>query len=256
MHRKLLPLVFGVLALHLAALWLLQASGSPPITTLTLPTPILIDLVVPVAPVPPVPPVPPSVPRALKTVQKPPAPAKPTPSKQPRNPAPTPAPDHALPPPAAAIAATAATVAVVQSSPASAEQTDAAPVVDATSGTVPGTVSTTAPAAAPGDQALAAAVPAAPRLELPSSTAAYLQNPKPAYPILSRRLGEQGKVVLRVLIGVDGVAHEVEITQSSGFNRLDRAALATVRQWRYVPGRRGGVPQAMWFDVPVSFVLE
>jgi protein TonB len=93
-------------------------------------------------------------------------------------------------------------------------------------------------------------------VELPSSDAAYLNNPRPSYPALSRRLGEQGKVVVRVLIGVDGKAQQAEIRSSSGYDRLDQAALATVRSWRYVPGTRGGVPEAMWFNVPINFVLE
>ena len=102
-----------------------------------------------------------------------------------------------------------------------------------------------------------AAAPAAPaRVELPSSDAAYLNNPRPSYPALSRRLGEQGKVVVRVLIGVDGKAQQAEIRTSSGYDRLDQAALATVRSWRYLPGTRGGVPEAMWFNVPINFVLE
>ncbi|MBI2749759.1 MAG: energy transducer TonB [Burkholderiales bacterium] len=98
--------------------------------------------------------------------------------------------------------------------------------------------------------------PAPPKLELPSSDADYLNNPKPPYPPLSKRMGEQGKVVIRTLIGVDGVAQDATIHQSSGFDRLDQAALATARKWRYVPGKRAGVPEAMWFIVPFSFVLE
>lgn len=105
--------------------------------------------------------------------------------------------------------------------------------------------------------AATAAGPAAPaRIELPSSDAAYLNNPRPSYPALSRRLGEQGKVVVRVLIGADGKAQQAEIRNSSGYDRLDQAALATVRSWRYAPGTRGGVPEAMWFNVPINFVLE
>ena len=100
------------------------------------------------------------------------------------------------------------------------------------------------------------AAPPAPKVELPSSDADYLQNPKPSYPAMSKRLGEQGKVVVRVLIGVDGSAQQAEIRQSSGFDRLDQAALATTLRWRYVPGKRGGVAEAMWFNVPINFVLE
>lgn len=123
----------------------------------------------------------------------------------------------------------------------------------------PAGVSTPQPSA----PAMAAAVstappgpPAPPRLELPSSDAAYLNNPKPPYPVLSKRMGEQGKVVVRVLIGTDGTAQQAEIRTSSGYDRLDQAALSTVLKWRYVPGKRGGVPEAMWFNVPINFVLE
>ena len=119
----------------------------------------------------------------------------------------------------------------------------------------PAPVATT-PAAPPIEAATVTTAAAAARIELPSSNAAYLNNPRPAYPALSRRLGEQGKVVVRVLIGVDGTAQQAEIRTSSGYARLDQAALATVRSWRYVPGKRGGVPEAMWFNVPINFVLE
>lgn len=110
------------------------------------------------------------------------------------------------------------------------------------------------PTALPPMAAPVAAAP--PRVELPSSDADYLQNPKPVYPAMSRRFGEQGQVVLRVLIGADGMAQKAEIRRSSGYDRLDQAALATVQRWRYVPGRRGGVSEAMWFNVPIHFILE
>jgi len=100
------------------------------------------------------------------------------------------------------------------------------------------------------------APPAPPRIELPSSDAAYLNNPKPGYPAISKRMGEQGRVVLRVLIGPDGVPQKVEINKSSGFDRLDRQAQESVMRWRFVPGKRNGVPEAMWNLVPINFVLE
>ena len=100
-------------------------------------------------------------------------------------------------------------------------------------------------------------VPPAPaKIALPSSDADYLSNPKPPYPPMSKRLGEQGKAIVRVLIGADGFPQKAELRQSSGFERLDQSALATVMKWRYVPGKRDGVPEAMWFSVPISFVLE
>lgn len=103
-------------------------------------------------------------------------------------------------------------------------------------------------------QPAAANVPA--RIELPSANAAYLNNPKPAYPPLSRRLGEQGTVILRVRIETDGTASSAEIETSSGYERLDRVAQQTVLHWRYLPGTRNGVPEAMWVLIPIQFVLE
>jgi protein TonB len=70
------------------------------------------------------------------------------------------------------------------------------------------------------------------------------------------RLGEQGKVVVRVFIDTNGTPSQGSIHTSSGYDRLDQTALRTVLKWRYVPGKRAGVPQAMWFNVPLSFVLE
>jgi protein TonB len=94
------------------------------------------------------------------------------------------------------------------------------------------------------------------RIDLPSSDAEYLHNPKAPYPLMSLRRNEQGRVVVEVLIGVDGVAQKAQIKESSGYARLDQQALATVLSWRYVPGKRGGVPQAMTYSVPINFVLE
>jgi len=114
-------------------------------------------------------------------------------------------------------------------------------------------------AAAPFDApvtAVSAAPSAPPAVQLPASDAEYLQNPRPAYPAISRRLNEQGRTTVRVLIGADGQPQRAEIGKSSGFNRLDDAALATVMRWRYVPGKRGGVAEAMWFNVPINWILE
>jgi protein TonB len=102
----------------------------------------------------------------------------------------------------------------------------------------------------------AQAAPAPPVTVLPSSNADYLNNPAPAYPALSRRLGEQGRVVIRVLIDKDGKPQQGNIEQSSGYARLDQAALRAAMDWRYVPGRRDGKAQDMWFSVPIQFTLE
>ena len=90
----------------------------------------------------------------------------------------------------------------------------------------------------------------------PSSSGAHLHNPAPPYPVLSRRLGEQGRVLLRVRIEADGSASAAQVYGSSGFARLDQAARQAVLRWRFVPGTRNGEPQAMWHLVPIHFVLE
>ena len=93
-------------------------------------------------------------------------------------------------------------------------------------------------------------------MELPSSKADYLHNPPPDYPRMSKRLGEQGRVVVKVLIGEDGHPQKVELQTSSGFERLDKSAMEAAMRWRYVPGKRGGVAEAMWYQVPIQFTLE
>ena len=90
----------------------------------------------------------------------------------------------------------------------------------------------------------------------PSFDAAYLQNPPPAYPALSRRRSEKGRVVLRVLVSAQGAAQQLEVRTSSGFERLDQAALEAVKQWRFVPARQGDKALAAWVLVPIEFALE
>lgn len=133
---------------------------------------------------------------------------------------------------------------------------DPAPVVEAAAAVADAApvVSVVAPVAAP--SAGPAPAPMPPRIELPSSDADYLHNPKPAYPPLSKRMGEQGKVLIRVLISAEGALLEASVAQSSGYDRLDQAALAAVLQWRFVPGKRNGVPVQMAHHVPLNFVLE
>jgi protein TonB len=84
----------------------------------------------------------------------------------------------------------------------------------------------------------------------------YLHNPKPVYPVFSRRMNEEGKVQLRVRVSADGAALEVEIRQSSGFPRLDAAAREAVAKWRFVPARRGDDAVESWVGVPIVFKLD
>jgi protein TonB len=90
----------------------------------------------------------------------------------------------------------------------------------------------------------------------PIFAADYLDNPPPPYPALSRRIREQGRVVLRVLVSPGGSAQDVEIRSSSGHARLDESARDTVRRWRFVPAKRGDEPVPAWVLIPISFSLE
>ena len=114
-------------------------------------------------------------------------------------------------------------------------------------------------AAPPPVGALASTAPPAPvpaPLTPPSFNAAYLNNPAPAYPTLSRRMGEEGKVVLRVFVNESGLPQDVQLKSSSGSNRLDSTAVDTVKQWKFVPARRGDTPVGAWVLVPISFSLR
>ncbi len=212
--------VGAVIVLHLLGLWALQAGLLQRVVTWVVPVMAVSEAVdAPVPPPPPAKPLPPPV-----------TPVTPV-SPRPTAPLATSAAELPLAVPAASAPAASAPIGLPAPSPVQNSVTVAAAPVTATP-------------------------TPSPKIALPSTQADYLNNPKPAYPALSRRLGEQGRAVVRVLIGVDGLPQKAELHTSSGFERLDRAALDTVMRWRYVPGKRGDVPEAMWFNVPLNFVLE
>lgn len=90
----------------------------------------------------------------------------------------------------------------------------------------------------------------------PKFDADYLNNPKPGYPSISRRLGEEGVVMLRVYVSAQGTPDQIQLLKSSGFARLDQAAQEAVARWRFVPARQGKIATAAWVQVPVSFQLR
>jgi periplasmic protein TonB len=225
MDRRL-TIVIAVIGFHVLGLWALQAGLLRRAAELVIPVQLLAEMIeLPqpqVAPAPEPPPEPKPEPTPPKVQAPRPAPK---PVQQPQadtNPEPsTQAPVGAIEPPPAAPPA-------------------------------PSPVAVAEPAPAPA----VAAPPAPPKIELPSSIAAYLRNPLPRYPTLSRTLNEQGTVKVSAFIEVDGTASKVQVLTSSGYDRLDEAAVRTIRTWRFVPGKRGGVPEAMWFTIPVPFILD
>ncbi|TMB38064.1 MAG: energy transducer TonB [Deltaproteobacteria bacterium] len=87
--------------------------------------------------------------------------------------------------------------------------------------------------------------------------AAYGANPLPPYPLVARRLGMEGVVLLEVVVAPDGHAAEVRVARSSGYPALDESALTTVRErWRFIPAHRDGVPVESRVTVPIRFRLE
>ena len=95
-----------------------------------------------------------------------------------------------------------------------------------------------------------------PVVEPPRFGAAYLHNPPPKYPPASRRLGEEGRVMLRVLVSADGASASVEVESSSGFDRLDKAAIDAVRKWQFIPAKRDKKPIDAHVIVPIQFTLS
>ena len=80
---------------------------------------------------------------------------------------------------------------------------------------------------------------------------------QPPYPMEARHFGEQGRLLLAILVGADGRVLDAKATQSSGSERLDQAAIKEARQhWRLRPATRNGVPFEQWLTVPVVFRLE
>lgn len=116
------------------------------------------------------------------------------------------------------------------------------------------------PEPAPSESPPAAAAPApqaadtAPVTE-PDYKAAYLNN-RLVYPLAARRMGLQGRVVLSVEVLADGTAGQINVLQSSGHEVLDRAALESVRSWRFSPASRAGQPFTKTFTVPIQFLLQ
>lgn len=89
----------------------------------------------------------------------------------------------------------------------------------------------------------------------PIFDADFLHNPAPSYPIFARRRQQQGTVLLRVKVSIEGKPEVIELDKSSGFKLLDEAAQNTVKTWRFVPAKRGSNAVSAWVIVPIKFEL-
>jgi len=217
-RRYAIPLAALAVLLHVGVFYLLQHDRHPDVVVPPKVPPMSVALTAP-APLPEA---------AAPTPPAPPPPQHSTPPKHvavrhvaPPRPAPTPAPQPApSAPPATPVAATPA---------------PAAP--------------TPVPAPTP--------APAKPveKVVGPIGNAAYLHNPPPDYPEMARDEGWEGRVVLKVHVLPSGQPDSVEVESSSGHGALDRAAVAAVKHWAFVPAKRGDTPIDGWVSVPLEFHL-
>jgi len=84
----------------------------------------------------------------------------------------------------------------------------------------------------------------------------YVENPKPIYPKEARDKGYEGEVVLRVEVLINGRVGQIEIKKSSGYELLDHSALTSVKQWRFIPAKKGDVAIPLRVSIPVKFQLQ
>jgi protein TonB len=84
----------------------------------------------------------------------------------------------------------------------------------------------------------------------------YRTNPSPHYPRLARKRGYEGTVVLEVLVDPSGRVRDLQVFKSGGYAILDKAAVASVKDWLFEPGMRGDEKVEMWVKIPIRFQLK
>ena len=98
--------------------------------------------------------------------------------------------------------------------------------------------------------------PAPAPVQVASSDPVLLGKPSAPYPIRALRDRESGTVMLRVVVGADGVPGDVDVARSSGSRILDRAAMGAVKSWRFKPAMRNGQAEAATVQIPVAYNLD
>lgn len=244
----------GAVALHALGAWVVlqqPATRQPPAPVAVLEASLLSAPAAPAAP-PPTPASPPIADAPPPTAQPPAATQPAAVTRQPAQARPAPA--EPAPTKPAPVETTAE-----QPAPSQPRRPHAAEPVPEPSIAEPATAPpvATSPAATPAQpRATQQEIRAKPPVTAPRFDAAYLNNPPPSYPPLSRRLGEQGRVLVRVFVNPNGAPAKVQLSKSSGHPRLDAAAKTAVKGWRFVPARRGDEPVGAWVLVPIAFNLR
>lgn len=215
--------IAGVLVAHVVVLVLLTRLDVLPLSSPATPPALSVQIIAPAAPVVEAtrPPTPPPIPQAV---------VRPKPVRTP--------PSRPVQRLVAAADASPAASSVALASETAVQPSD--------------TPSVSAPPAAPSAVTTSAPVVSTP----PRFDAGYLRNPAPVYPAVSRRLGEEGKVVLRVLVESSGRPIQIEVRTGSGSSHLDQAAQEAVSRWTFAPARRGDDAVDAWVLVPIVFNLR
>lgn len=169
---------------------------------------------------------------------------------------PAPAPPQKVAPPKPVLSTRAPSKNVLQAPPEPVKQ----PAVEAPPVPTPPAPAVTAAVAAPMASAPAAPVPAPAEPQAPKqlsiSSVRYAVPPTIVYPETSKRLGESGVVTLSVTVDERGRASDVRVSRSSGFSRLDQAAVTAMKAARFVPYMEGGVPRAFTVPAPINYDLS
>ena len=98
--------------------------------------------------------------------------------------------------------------------------------------------------------------PAAPAPPKTVSGVEYIQPPQPDYPPIAKRMGEEGRVMLRVLVSDRGRPEKVDVQKSSGFARLDEAARQAAMRAMFKPHLKDGRPVAVYALIPINFAIQ
>ena len=89
-----------------------------------------------------------------------------------------------------------------------------------------------------------------------SATPRYRENPPPGYPEMARQRGYEGVVLVAAEILTDGRVGKALVRQSSGYAILDQTAVAAVKDWKFVPAKKSGIPYKTWAELPIKFVIS
>jgi protein TonB len=129
------------------------------------------------------------------------------------------------------------------------------PLVTAAPSPAPATFVAPPPPPEPPPVVVVEAAPPAPPKTISITEVEYLTPPQLNYPTASQRLRESGTVLVRVTVDARGLPAQMVITRSTGFQRLDDAALATVRATRFKPRTENGVAVPFTVNMPLIFEL-